>query len=182
MFFFLNFLSFSIPLTCEKGLFAYFWCFEPNCSPPKNVFFLQNISSTNGHPQYNGFGFKGSFCPHITANYQMIIEGTYTEYNENQWSFFNFHNYTSKNRISPFFFLVKGYCYKFNIWAATGIVNSYGSLYFKQELSNKFLLNSSNSYSCFETFCLNNYVSSKFNSKFTKNNQFILVLLFDLFL
>ena len=148
IFFYLNIFINSI---CVPGLIAHFWY-------PNKIEFIKNSSEIIYSNSYSDFGFKGSFCPLINGFYRIIIEGTYHEQCENDYSWYNFYNYSGKNRTSPFLHLNSKSCYQFIIWASTCQSNSYGMFYIQKQNENKRFLFQNESFTCYKTFCKNNAI------------------------
>lgn len=107
---------------------------------------------TNG--KYHDNYFYGSFCPPSSGMYRLIYEGTTLQYVEVQYSKYSFNGNTSKSRVSEYYHLYKGTCYKYKMIHSFGGSNLIGMLYYQKDSQEKVLITKSTSYSCNRDICL----------------------------
>jgi len=146
-------ISSSVPTGCVPGITRTLWY------PYTRNTIAMDSGRFWGGVSHNDFGFFGSFCPHVSARYRIIVDGTYSYSYENKWSSYVFHNVTTKSRTTPFIYLSQGACYQYLLLSSTGNSNSNGLFYIEMEGSPMTLLTSDKSYSCQKSFCLNNDLS-----------------------
>ena len=154
---FLYFLKFSFS-QCLKGINSIFWCGPQDC-PPNGLIksFLITKSTTLGSSIYFNCQWSGSFCPLISGNYRMIIEGYFNPSCEDLYKP-NYKLFTiqTSNKTTEYIYLNSNTCYFYSAYTPTCVTNSYGSLYLQLENYPKFLLNETNSFNCTKKICKNN--------------------------
>ena len=124
--------------------------------------------------------FKGSFCPKKNGNYRMIFEGYYNTNYEPIVGQYGLNFLLTNSRTTSYYQLNSNICYPFYAKQSNyPDFNGWGNLYFQLEGTNKFLLNSSNSFSCYDYLCLNGnqYPNCGSSINLKLNLNFLIILL-----
>jgi len=138
----------SVPSGCVPGVTRYLWY------PSTKTSIASNSGTFGGGSSHNDFGFCGSFCPEADDYYRIIVEGTKVTSYETGHSYYYFHNITSRQRTTPYLYLIKGACYGYLLKASTGERQSSGRFYVQREGYTKNLLYNNQSFNCHKSFCL----------------------------